>query len=87
MTFKFKVRYIFMWLYPVMSHVQDDDVSGDVSSVRTQFKEVHEEYMRKSQEYDQLFAEHSRISKVSTTYTLSVILNDVDNASVIDVQR
>jgi len=44
---------------------QDDEAIGaDVGSIRLKFLEVHNDYIKKTQEYDAMYGEHARISQV-----------------------
>ena len=48
--------------------LQDDETIGaDMGSTRSKFLEVHNDYMKKVQEYDTLYADYARISQVNIT--------------------
>ena len=50
----------------MICRLQDDETIGaDMGSTRSKFLEVHNDYMKKVQEYDTLYAEHARISQVN----------------------
>ena len=42
----------------------DEAIGADVGSIRLKFLEVHNEYIKKTQEYDAMYGEHARISQV-----------------------
>lgn len=51
--------------------LQDDEAIGaDASSIRSKFLEVHNDCVKKTQEYDAMYAEHARISQVNSVFLL-----------------
>ena len=51
----------------------DEAIGADVGSIRSKFLEVHFDCVKKTQEYDTMYAEHTRISQVSTTTAVSFV--------------
>jgi phosphoinositide-3-kinase regulatory subunit len=50
--------------FPVSRFAKEDEMPGaDATSMRVKFLEIHNTYMKKVQEYDAMYEEHSRISQ------------------------
>lgn len=50
--------------YPVSKFVKDEEAAGsDVESIRSKLLEVHNEYIRKLQDFESMYEEHARISQ------------------------
>ena len=48
-------------------------MGADVESVRSKFLEVHNDCIKKTQEYDAMYGEHARISQVTTTLFINFV--------------
>jgi len=58
-----------------------------MGAIRSKYLEVHNEYMKKVQEYDTLYGEHARISQVNITpfvmfVSVLIVLYRVSDTSV-----
>jgi len=59
----------------MICHLQDDETIGaDMGATQSKFLEVHNDYIRKVQEYDTLYGEHARISQVNMTFVSALII-------------
>jgi len=48
-------------------------MGADVESVRSKFLEVHNDCIKKTQEYDAMYGEHARISQVTTAPFINLV--------------